>query len=145
MLTFFYTFAINKIKRKLMAEIPDVYVSRKTEIVAQFRKILDSHLDDLMEGRIDKMYEIKEIADILCLHPVHLSKVIKLETGHHACYFYEQRILLEAKKLLTDKSLPIGLIAHKLDYDVSNFTKFFKKFSGMTPSSYRKSILDSFE
>ena len=124
-----------------MAEIPDVYVSRKTEIVAQFRKILDSHLDDLMEGRVDKMYEIKEIADILCLHPVHLSKVIKLETGHHACYFYEQRILLEAKKLLTDKSLPIGLIAHKLDYDVSNFTKFFKKFSGMTPSSYRKSLL----
>lgn len=124
-----------------MAEIPDVYVSRKTEIVAQFRKILDSHLDDLMEGRIDKMYEIKEIADILCLHPVHLSKVIKLETGHHACYFYEQRILLEAKKLLTDKSLPIGLIAHKLDYDVSNFTKFFKKFSGMTPSVYRKSLL----
>ena len=125
-----------------MAEIPDVYVSRKTEIVAQFKNILDSHLDDLMEGRIDKMYEIKEIADILCLHPIHLSKVIKLETGHHACYFYEQRILLEAKKLLSDKSLPIGLIAHKLDYDVSNFTKFFKKFSGMTPSSYRKSLLD---
>ena len=41
-----------------MAEIPDVYVSRKAEIVAQFRQILDSHLDDLTEGRIDKMDEI---------------------------------------------------------------------------------------
>jgi len=65
-----------------------------------------SHIDDFMAGRVNKMYELKEIADIMCLHPVHLSKVIKLETGHHACYFYEQRILLEAKKLLTDTALP---------------------------------------
>ncbi|MCF2487779.1 AraC family transcriptional regulator [Dyadobacter sp. CY347] len=127
-----------------MARIPDEYVSRKAEILAQFKQVLEKHLDDLMAGRIDKMLEIKEIADILCLHPVHLSKVIKLETGHHACYFYEQRILLEAKKLLTDITLPIGAIAHKLDYDVSNFTKFFKKFSGMTPSLYRKSLLNDF-
>jgi len=126
-----------------MARIPDEYVSRKAEILAQFKLVLEKHLDDLMAGRIDKMFEIKEIADILCLHPVHLSKVIKLETGHHACYFYEQRILQEAKKLLANTTLPIGLIAHKLDYDVSNFTKFFKKFSGMTPSLYRKSLLNS--
>ena len=126
-----------------MARIPDEYVSRKAEILAQFKQVLEKHLDDLMAGRIDKMLEIKEIADILCLHPVHLSKVIKLETGHHACYFYEQRILQEAKKLLANTTLPIGLIAHKLDYDVSNFTKFFKKFSGMTPSLYRKSLLNS--
>lgn len=128
-----------------MAKIPDVHVSRNAEILAQFRQVLESHFDDLLAGRIDKMYEIKEIADILCVHPVHLSKIIKLETGHHACYFYEQRILQEAKKLLNDTTLPIGMIAHKLDYDVSNFTKFFKKFSGMTPSVYRKSILNPAE
>lgn len=128
-----------------MAKIPDDYISRKTEILAQFKQVLESHMDDLMAGRIDKMYEIKEIADILCVHPGHLSKMIRLETGHHACYFYEQRILLEAKKLLADTTLPIGQIAHKLDYDVSNFTKFFKKFSGTTPSLYRKSILNPSE
>lgn len=128
-----------------MAKIPDDYISRKTEILTRFKQVLESHMDDLMAGRIEKMYEIKEIADILCVHPVHLSKMIKLETGHHACYFYEQRILLEAKKLLADTTLPIGMIAHKLDYDVSNFTKFFKKFSGFTPSSYRKSLVNTDE
>lgn len=124
----------------MMAKIPEPDVSRNAEILARFRQILDSHMDDFLAGRTDKMYELKEIAAIICLHPVHLSKVIKLETGHHACYFYEQRILEEAKKLLTDTPLPIGTIAHKLDYDVSNFTKFFKRFMGITPSSYRKSI-----
>lgn len=77
---------------------------------------------------------------IACLHPGHLSKVIKLATGHHACYFYEQRILLEAKKLLTDTASPIGVIAHRLDYDLSNFTKFFNRFTGLTLSAFRKSL-----
>ena len=124
-----------------MTKVPDVYISRKVEIVSQFKEVLESHMNDFMEGRIDKMYELKEIADIMSLHPVHLSKVIKLETGNHACYYYEQRILLEAKKLLADTTLPIGMIAHKLDYDVVNFTKFFKRFMGITPSLYRKSIV----
>ncbi|CAM3915258.1 AraC-type DNA-binding protein [Pedobacter westerhofensis] len=125
-----------------MAEIPNVYISRKAEILAQFKDILQSHLDDFMAGRIDKMYEIKEIAEMMSLHPVHLSKVIKLETGYHACYHYEQRILLEAKKLLADPTLPIGMVAYRLDYDVSNFSKFFKRFMGITPSLYRKSIIN---
>lgn len=128
-----------------MAKVPDVYISRKAEILVQFKQVLDSHMDDFMGGQVDKMYELKQIADIIGLHPVHLSKVIKLETGHHACFFYEQRILLEAKKLLIDTTLPIGMIAHKLDYDVSNFTKFFKRFMGITPSSFRKAIMNPAE
>jgi AraC family transcriptional regulator of adaptative response / methylphosphotriester-DNA alkyltransferase methyltransferase len=123
-----------------MAKIPDDYISRKAEIVAKFKQVVDSHLDDFMAGREEKMFGMQEIADIVGLHPVHMSKVIKLETGHHACYFYEQRILSDAKKLLADKTLSIGAIARILDYDVSNFTKFFKRFTGMTPSLYRKSL-----
>ena len=121
-----------------MAPIPQVYVSRQAEILAQFQQVVERHLDDFVAGRVEKMHELQEIAALLCLHPVHLSKVIKLATGHHACHFYEQKIVLEAKKLLTDPALPIGEIARKLDYDVSNFTKFFKRFTGLTPSAYRK-------
>lgn len=74
----------------MMANAPAVYVSRKAEILVRFKQVLESHLNDFMAGREDKIYELKEIADIICLHPVHLSKVIELETGHHACYFYVQ-------------------------------------------------------
>ncbi|SFO84221.1 AraC-type DNA-binding protein [Chitinophaga sp. YR627] len=123
--------------------IPENYLSRKAEIAAQFMQVLNNHIDDFMAGRIHKMYELKEIAQVMCLHPGHVSHIVKLHTGHHACYFYEQRILEEAKKLLADPSLPIKNIAHRLDYDVSNFTKFFKRFTGQTPSAYRKSLSDS--
>lgn len=122
----------------LMPTVPQAYVSRQAEILAQFKQVVESHLDDFLAGRVEKMYQLQEIAAILCLHPVHLSKVIKLATGHHACHFYEQKIVLEAKKLLTTTTSPIGDIARKMDYDVSNFTKFFKRFTGLTPSAYRK-------
>ncbi|RZL69259.1 MAG: AraC family transcriptional regulator [Pedobacter sp.] len=123
-----------------MTKTPDIYISRKAEIVTRFKDVLESHMNDFMAGRVDKMFDLKQMAELISLHPVHLSKVIKLETGHHACYFYEQRILLEAKKLLADKTLPIGTIARMMDYDVSNFTKFFKRFVGVTPSVYRKQL-----
>jgi AraC family transcriptional regulator of adaptative response / methylphosphotriester-DNA alkyltransferase methyltransferase len=121
-----------------MAPIPQLYVSRQAEILAQFQQAVESHLDDFLAGRVEQMYELHEIAALLCLHPGHLSKLIKLATGQHACHFYQQKIVLEAKRLLNDSTLPIGAIAHKLDYDVSNFTKFFKRFTGLTPSAYRK-------
>jgi len=57
-----------------MATIPQVYVSRQAEILAQFQRVLDSHLDDFLAGRVEQLYELREIAAVLCLHPVHLSK-----------------------------------------------------------------------
>ena len=114
-------------------------LSRKEEITSLFLETLERHMDDFMSGRVGKMYELKEIPEIMRLHPVHVSQVVKSQTGHHACYFYEQRILTEAKKLLRDKSLSVTDIAHRLDYDASNFTKFFKRFTGQTPTDYRKS------
>lgn len=121
-----------------MAKLPLLYVSRQAEIVARFQQALNSHLDDFLAGRVEQLHTLTEIAASLCLHPGHLSQVIKAATGHHACHFYEQRLVREAKKLLTDTTLPIGTIARQLDYDVSNFTKFIKRFTGLTPSAYRK-------
>jgi AraC family transcriptional regulator of adaptative response / methylphosphotriester-DNA alkyltransferase methyltransferase len=73
-----------------MATLPDGEVSRGAEMLARFKQVLDGHLDDFLAGRVEKMYELQEIAAILCVHPVHLSKVIRLESGQHACYFYQQ-------------------------------------------------------
>jgi hypothetical protein len=38
---------------------------------------VESHLDDFLAGRVEQMYELHEIAALLCLHPGHLSKLIK--------------------------------------------------------------------
>ncbi|SFD59698.1 AraC-type DNA-binding protein [Chitinophaga sp. CF118] len=112
-------------------------MNRQAEITASFLEEMNKHIDDFMAGRVEEMFHLKDIAGIMCLHPVHISNVIKLHTGFHPCHFYEQRIVEEAKKLLSDNTLTIGDVATRLTYDKSNFTKFFKQYEGMTPTVYR--------
>jgi len=121
-------------------KIPQKYLSRQAEITESFMQVMNKHMDDFMAGRAAEMFHIKDIASIMCLHPVHISNVIKLYTGFHPCHFYELRILREAKALLSDPALSISNVASRLTYDTSNFTKFFKEFEGITPTEYRKKL-----
>jgi AraC-like DNA-binding protein len=45
-----------------------------------------------------------------------------------------------AKNMLKDTSISIAAIAAQLTFDPSNFTKFFKRFEGVTPKQYREEI-----
>lgn len=121
-------------------KVPQKYLSRQEEITALFLELMNKHMDDFIAGRVEEMLELKGIAALMFLHPVHVSNVIKLYTGHHPCHFYELRILKEAKKLLADRQLTISDVADRLTYDKSNFTKFFKQYEGKTPSAYRQEL-----
>jgi AraC-like DNA-binding protein len=114
-----------------------VLSSRKREIVQQYLAELDQHIQQLKEGKADKALEIKDFAAKLYVHPVHLSNTIKEVTGQSNCNFYENRLLLVSKQLLLTTTLPIAQIARQLTYDPSNFTKFFKEYTGTTPKKFR--------
>lgn len=121
-------------------KIPHKHLSRQTEITDLFLRTMNQHMDDFMVGRVQEMHPLKVIASAMCLHPVHVSNVIKLRTGWHPCHFYELRIVREAQQLLADATLSITEVAHRLTYDTSNFTKFFKAYAGSTPTEYRKKL-----
>ncbi|WP_443216704.1 helix-turn-helix domain-containing protein [Scytonema sp. HK-05] len=58
---------------------------------------------------------------------------MKQGTGKTARSFIVERILLEAKSLLTHTELDIAEISHNLQFDEpTNFSKFFKKYAGLT-------------
>jgi YesN/AraC family two-component response regulator len=124
-------------------KVPKKYLNRQAEITASFLTEMNKHMDDFMSGRVEEMLHLKDIASIMCLHPVHISNVIKLHTGCHPCHFYELRIAKEAKALLANPALSISDVANKLTYDNSNFTKFFKVYEGMTPSAFREILKSS--
>ncbi|GAB3849063.1 hypothetical protein GCM10028822_12890 [Hymenobacter terrigena] len=120
--------------------IPKKLLARQHEITADFLREVDRHLADIVAGRATEMFEIRDFAGILCIHPTHLSNTIKLATGHAPCYFFEARIMDVARELLRDSSRPVAAIAATLTYDPSNFTKFFKRFQGCTPKQYREQV-----
>ncbi len=124
----------------MVAKIPQKLLSRQYEITADFLKEIDKHLDDIMTNKVTDMMEIRDIADNMHIHPTHLSNTIKLTTGKAPCFFFEEKIMDIAKNMLKDTSIPIANIAAQLTFDPSNFTKFFKRFEGITPKQYREEI-----
>ena len=114
--------------------------ARKKEIVSQYLRELDTHIQELKSGLAGKALTIEDFAEKLFVHPVHLSNTIKEVTGSSTCQFYEQRLIKISKELLAETGLPISVIAHQLTYDPSNFTKFFKQYSGMTPKQFRAEL-----
>ncbi|WP_080239381.1 helix-turn-helix domain-containing protein [Spirosoma rigui] len=120
--------------------LPKKIAARQHEITAEYLAILDRHLADLLAGRVTDMYEIRDVADEMNMHPTHLSNTIKLTTGKAPCYFFEAKIMDIARAMLTDTQRSIADIATTLTFDPSNFTKFFKRFQGTTPKQYREEI-----
>ncbi len=126
-------------------DLPKKILARQHEITADYLSALDKHLSDIVEGRVTKMFEIKDVANVLHIHPTHLSNTIKFTTGKHPCYFFEEKILDIAKSMLEKNEVSINAIATLLTYDPSNFTKFFKRFANTTPKHYREAYLSRLE
>ncbi|MDJ1467995.1 AraC family transcriptional regulator [Xanthocytophaga flava] len=72
----------------------------------------------------------------------HLNEICKEFLGQSSGQLIRNRILLEAKRLLVNADLSISEIAYQLNFsDNSYFTKFFKKYTQITPESFRKQAL----
>lgn len=112
---------------------------RQREIVSDYIQKLDEHILALKTGTEDRAREINEFADMLHIHPVHLSNTIKEVTGQSSCSLFEERLVQASKDLLLQPNLSIKEVAIQLTYDPSNFTKFFKRFTGLTPKQFRES------
>ena len=67
-----------------------------------------------------------------------LTRATRAATGTGAKAFLDQRILLEAKRLLAHTDLPVGRCAQRLGFrDAANFTTFFQRGTGRPPSIWR--------
>ena len=121
---------------ELIMQTPPIS-SRKLEIARDYITVLDQHIRELKEGRVDRALEIRDFAAKLHIHAVHLSNTVREATGKSTCELYEERLVRISKELLISTNMPVAQIARQLTYDPSNFTKFFRHFTGTTPKKFR--------
>jgi len=121
-------------------EVTTIVSFRQKEILQQYITELDKHMLELKASEVEVMFEIRDFANLLHIHPVHLSNTVKEVTGKSACDLFEERLVELSKEMIATLPLSIGEIARQLTYDPSNFVKFFKKYTGMTPKKYRDSL-----
>lgn len=114
-------------------------MKRGEEITRQYFSFLENHIQQVISGEVYEFMEVNEIAGKLAVSHKHLTDTIKKETGQHPCYFYDEEIIKQAKRMLIDSEKSVAEIARTLTYDPSNFSKFFKKMTGKTPGDFRLS------
>jgi two-component system, response regulator YesN len=92
----------------------------------------------------DKALDLIHLSELCHVHPAHLSRQFKKETGMTLTDYLQKRRIEEAKKLLRTAETPIGWIAGQLGFeDASYFTRTFKKLEGVTPTEYRNLVEES--
>ena len=92
-----------------------------------------------VEEHYRKEHGVKFYADIICLTPKYLSSVIYEISGKHASDWIHEYIILEAKALLKSTNMSLKNISDVLCFCTpSHFGRFFKRYTGYTPSAYKK-------
>jgi AraC-like DNA-binding protein/mannose-6-phosphate isomerase-like protein (cupin superfamily) len=119
-----------KAENKQKNAIPPV----KYTLLRSFRKLLEQNFRTM---RLPKEY-----AALLYVTPNHLNAFCQDVLGQTAGEIIRDRVLLEAKRLLTNGDMHIAGIADELHFnDYSYFNRFFKKGTGYTPEEFRHHFL----
>lgn len=104
-------------------------------------EVITNKFKELIYTNIKTHHQVNYYASLLNVTPNHLNKSVKAITNKTAATWIDETILLEAKYLLFQTSLSVSEIAMQVGHeDHSYFSRFFKKFEGITPVQYRKLI-----
>ncbi|WP_168199917.1 AraC family transcriptional regulator [Flavobacterium sp. KBS0721] len=104
-------------------------------------EVITNKFKELIYTNIKTHHQVNYYASLLNVTPNHLNKSVKAITNKTVATWIDETILLEAKYLLFQTSLSVSEIAMQVGHeDHSYFSRFFKKFEGITPIQYRKLI-----
>ena len=83
--------------------------------------------------------QLQFYADLLCITPRYLSRVVKECTGASAAEWIERSVVLEARALLKSTNMTVQQISDELNFPSQTFFgKYFKRRVGMSPKEYRR-------
>lgn len=124
----FRTFAQLVINAKLVEEIS---VKRDNEIFIQFTQLVEKHLnvEKTVEGYANMMHVSKKTVNLMTRRAIDVS----------AKQYIIQQLILKIQLKLCFEQVSINQIADDLGFaEPSNMTKFFKKYTEVSPSEFRR-------
>lgn len=92
-----------------------------------------------IENNLESEQSLEELADEFHVSRYYLAHSYKQVTGYSIKNYRMLCRIAEARELLTNTSMSISAISEHVGFpDASNFSKYFRKKEGYTPSEYRK-------
>ncbi|MCF0069454.1 AraC family transcriptional regulator [Dyadobacter sp. CY261] len=129
-----------KIKEYFFQNYNPIYEgNRSSQIVKAFKRNLEQHFRDLINGKVETHLRVQDYADMQSLHVNYLSSVISSKTGKSVSTWIADKTIAEAKVMLQNPALSIKEIAIKLGFlEAPHFSNYFKKNTSQSPAEYRK-------
>ncbi len=113
-----------------------ISADHKEKLVFEFKKLVNRHFKEKKST--------KDYAELLSVTPNYLNALVKEYVGESAGTVIKNRVILEAKRLLSHTGLSVRQISLELGFtDNSHFGKYFKNRSRLTPETFRKNSINS--
>tara|TARA_R110002020_G_scaffold28154_5_gene90080 strand:- start:3146 stop:3982 length:837 start_codon:yes stop_codon:yes gene_type:complete len=101
--------------------------------LANYKRLINKHFAEIQN--------VQEYADLMKISVRKLNTICKTTLNTNAREVIKERMLMEAKNSLTHTNNQVSEIAYALNFtDSSNFVKFFKQQTNLTPLEYRSKI-----
>ncbi|RED61886.1 response regulator [Cohnella lupini] len=118
---------LDKLQEEMNAELSD----SRHSLVSQIQQFIQEHLSEDVS--------LQAIADHVFLHPTHISKVFKKETGENITDYLLRLRMEKAVFLLKDSKYKVYEVAGMLGYkNPTYFIKVFKEHFSVTPQEFRE-------
>ncbi|MGM9842202.1 MAG: helix-turn-helix domain-containing protein [Candidatus Limisoma sp.] len=125
-------------------EIVDAFISNTpVPLVQQTRK------DKMFQKFLIALYQnysthrdVKFYADLLNLTPRYFSTLIRQVSGRTPIDWISLFVVIEAKRLLSNPNISIKEVANRLNFsEQSFFGRYFKQYTGYSPSEYKSQTI----
>ncbi|WP_258098710.1 AraC family transcriptional regulator [Marinoscillum pacificum] len=136
---------INHLLGILYIELSRFYLAKSDQKTANASKNnyylhqLESHL----ENNFSRIKSPAAYADLLNISVRHLNRITQELIGKSTTQVINERIILEAKRILLYKEIPLKDVSFQLGFEeYSYFSRVFKQYTGTTPKEFRNSYLN---
>jgi AraC family transcriptional activator of pobA len=109
-------------------------------ITALFQNLLEVQFPITAQLREPVLKSASDYAERMAVHVNHLNAMVKEVTGKPTSAHINERLVTEAQLLLAHTDWGVGEIAYSLGFEYPTyFNNFFKKHTGTTPLTFRRS------
>lgn len=126
-------FIINVSGACSLSKLNSEYDTGSNRLIRDFKK--------LIEMDYSKAHKVQYYADQLAVSADYLNRYVKSKTGKSAKEYIQDKLMIEAKRLLLFTELSGKELAYELGFEEpSHFNAFFKKMSGTSPIAFRQEV-----
>ena len=130
----------------LLISLFRIYAKEQNENILDTSNTMVRKFRHLVSENYLTVHSVQEYADLIGISATHLRDTVKDITGYSPGQLIRQEIIFEAKRRFANTELTTAEIGYTLNFeDTSYFSRFFKRETGKSPSSYREEIRKKYQ